>query len=125
MEYDIIHVDDSKDELKNMARAANEIGFSYQGVTNLRSLEGVLKESSARLYIVDGDFPELERSRVEFNAPKAINAIREKDESAKIVVFSGQPGYKKDAWKLDAEFRQKGVYTSRQFLAEFADKLKK
>ena len=103
--YDIVQIDDDP-AIRNLTRRIVEgRGLTHFGVGSLQALEEALGSASAAIFVVDGEFPEVDNGRPAFLAPRAIDLIRSAyGEGVKIVLYSGAGG------KAQEAAEQKGVH---------------
>ncbi|HIG97246.1 MAG TPA: hypothetical protein HA230_02775 [Candidatus Aenigmarchaeota archaeon] len=113
MRYDIIHIEDHPDERKYMKNAAERQELTYLGLPCLQALKDALPESSARVYVVDGKFPRVNRGLIEQLAPEAIATIIACYSDARIVLFSSEDNIDVTAREHGADFLRKDEHTAR------------
>ena len=88
MNYDIIHVEDEPSCQEIFEMCAEGQGLSYYKTSCLKGLEDALKDFSAHVYILDGNFPRFPEGNAVFLAPDAISLIRAHDTDARIFLYS-------------------------------------
>jgi len=122
-EYDVIQVEDYRKERERMGRYLEEQGLSYLGVSHLRALKKALPINVGRIFVVDGNFPKEEFGEIEFLAPQAIEAIRIVHPDARVVLYSSVPNLDEIARQNGAEPRDKGSFTTGEFVGELVKML--
>lgn len=118
MQYDIMQVEDDPDERRLLERAAKRQDLACYGVPSLQALEDSLENSSARVYVVDGNFPVSDGQAVEQNAHRAFASIRKAHPDARIVLFSSGMNAESVAREHGVNYRSKRQYTSEKLVEE-------
>ncbi len=116
--FDIMQVEDAPDERRLTGRYAEKQGLSYLGLSCLQSLETALPTSSARIFVVDGNFPKIDDGPILPLAPDAIALIRQHYPGSKIVLYSSEEAIAELAKQNEVEFRSKRDFTARAFVDE-------
>jgi len=102
-----MHIGDMDSHRKFMAEAAESESLTYHGVSSLQELSDALGEHSGRVYLVNESFRILGYGPVDFNAHKAVEAIRERQPDADIILFSGELNAEDVARELNVELIRK------------------
>jgi len=123
MDYDIIQVEDDPDHREFISSNAVRCTLTYLCVGSLKELERVLQDNNARVWLVDGLFPEEEGGAVLYNAPRAIDTIRETYPDARILLFSSYRRAQKTAEEMGVDFKDKGRYLARDLVEEIKAEL--
>ncbi|MBW3023160.1 hypothetical protein KY308_03585 [Candidatus Woesearchaeota archaeon] len=111
--YDIIQIEDDPHLAGVFSRSAKKHEVSYLRVSSLKELESCLAEKNyAKVYIVDGNFPEAEGERIQFLAPKALEMIKKHCLESKVILYSSND-LSKLAEENNAEYVSKGVVAVR------------
>jgi phosphoribosylanthranilate isomerase len=122
---DILQIEDSQCTYEGAASAARKLGLQYLNVTTLNDLKRALeKGTNARIYLVDGKFPEENGGAITFNGDKAVRLIREKVGSdALIILLSGEMNIRSIAQNLNVEFIQKGDDAIQDIITRLKERL--
>ena len=119
MLYDIIQVEDDSDSREFLERFAQRQSLSYLGVGYLDALRDALKEHSAKVYIVDGSFPDVEGGNEKGNGfVSAIELIRDRYADAQIILHSGQWDTEDHAEELGVVAMNKLRYVAKDAVAK-------
>lgn len=110
-QIDVIYVEDDVSNWREpMQRASERDELIYHGVGTLEELRMLLNEKTARVFVVDGKFPEKVGKFPEFNAPRAIDLIRKVcGESIHIIVLSGEEESCFSGMKVEFHSKDKGI----------------
>ena len=109
--YNIIHIDDNASTISDVGKAATQQSLTYCSADSLDSLDSLLQNDSADVFVVDGMFPVRTGEEVQYLAPNAIEKIRARQLSARIVLYSGEEDIAAKAAKLSVDFLRKGGVT--------------
>lgn len=122
---DIAQVDDMKSE-RGLVQAFAELqAISYVGFATLRELAEALEQGqNAKVWIVDGSFPEDDGKSLAFNAPKAIELIQRKYADATIILYSSDDHFE-IAEKLGVIFKKKGAPSPDALVEEIAEMIER
>jgi len=111
--YDIIHIEDDPIERRLFEKTAKREGMSFFGVGFLNELEKCLaNENRAKVYVIDGNFPETEGGRILPLAPKALEMIRNSHLESNIILYSSND-LSKIAEEKNAEYINKSIVTGK------------
>lgn len=118
--FDIIHIEDEEDGRDYVKHFSKKNNLTYLGIPSLNELEIALEQNRAKIWIIDGKFPAKEGDVIEFNAPKAVELIRNKyGSNVKIIIYSGEPDIDLFAKKINVISRKKGAnYNAKQIVEE-------
>ena len=106
--YNIIHTDDNASTISEVGGAAKRQSLTYCSADSLDSLDSLLQNDSADVFVVDGMFPVRTGEEVQYLAPNAIGNIRAKQSNARIVLYSGEEDIAAKAKACSVDFLRKG-----------------
>jgi DNA-binding NtrC family response regulator len=88
---DVVQIEDDLTCISNVCTAVETADLRYKVLTSLAKLTDYLKKGDAGVWVVDSYFPAKDGGESEYNALKAIEAIRAARRDAKIILYSTTP----------------------------------
>ena len=113
--YSIIHTEDDPSTANYVGNNAKQQGMTYCNADSLNSLEALLPDNSADVWIVDGRFAKIKGEIIEYLAPQAIFKIRGRYKDARIILYSGESDIEMKAREYGVEFFRK-IFTARELI---------
>jgi len=83
-----MQIEDNRGIRDHLRVSASELGMSYKGVPCLSALEKVLQQSSAEIFVIDGNFPMVVGGEPQNHVAEAIKIVRKHQPDARIVLYS-------------------------------------
>ena len=114
--YNVIHTEDDDSTVEYVGNNSRKQGLTYHNANSLNSLESLLLDNSADVWLVDGKFAVEKGALVEYLAPQAIQKIRERYPLARILLYSGEDNIDKKAAEYGVDFFRKGKVSAREIV---------
>ena len=120
--FDIIQLDDEEGLTELIGMFLKKHSMSFHGEPNLKAFQDFYGEGNrAKLYVIDGKFPEAPRKPVVLNGPKAISWLRSQEPNANIAYYSSNFQAYDIAKELGVHYLEKNPLK----IKYFADNIKK
>lgn len=117
LHYNIIHTEDDTLTVRFVGEGAERQGLTYHNADSLNSLESLLPDNSADVWVVDGRFAMRKGEIIDYLAPQAIQKIRERHREARIILYSAENDIEAKAREYGVGFFRKGQVTAQELVA--------